>query len=68
MRDVLRISEFLVRFQELWTTIPDLRFMQIVTVIQIQAKEKFGIEDLYYVEDDKLMDIMQDIITNGEIN
>lgn len=68
MRDVIRISEFLVKFQELWTSIPDLRFMQVVTVIQIQAKEKFGIEDLYYVEDDKLMDIMQDIITNGEIN
>jgi hypothetical protein len=68
MRDILRISEFLVKFQELWVGIQDLRFMQIVTVIQVQAKEKFGIDDLYYVEDDKLIEIMQDIITNGEIN
>lgn len=68
MRDILRISAFLFKFQELWRTVPDLRFMQVVTVIQIQAKEKFGIEDLYYVEDDKFIEIMQDIIANGEVN
>jgi hypothetical protein len=68
MRDILRISEFLVKFQELWTGNVDLRFMQIITLIQIQAKDKFKIDDLYYIEDDKLIDIMTDIIENGEIN
>jgi hypothetical protein len=68
MRDILRISEFLVKFQELWAANVDLRFMQIVTLIQIQAKDKFKINDLYYIEDDELMDIITDIIENGEIN
>jgi hypothetical protein len=68
MRDILRISEFLVKFQELWTGNVDLRFMQIITLIQIHAKNKFKIDDLYYVEDDELINIMTDIIENGEIN
>jgi hypothetical protein len=68
MRDILRISQFLNKFEQLWKKIPDLRFMQIVTVIQIQAKEKFGIEDLYYLEEDKILEIMNDIIENGEIS
>jgi len=68
MRDIFRIAKFLDKFEELWKSAPDLRFIQVVASIQIQAKQKFGIDDLYYIEEDKLLEIMNDIIENGEIN
>jgi hypothetical protein len=68
MRDIFRIAKFLDKFEELWKSAPDLRFIQVVASIQIQAKQKFGIDDLFYIEEDKLLEIMNDIIENGEIN
>jgi hypothetical protein len=67
MRDVERIDKFLRKLSELWKIIPDLRFPQLYTVIAIQAKDKFKIEDIYYLEEDQLEKIIKDIIENGEV-
>jgi uncharacterized protein YihD (DUF1040 family) len=67
MREEKRIDSFLKKLKELWKRSPDLRFTQIYTIIQIQAKEKFKTDDMYYLEEDQLEEIIEDIIKNGEI-
>jgi hypothetical protein len=67
MRNTDRIKPFLEKFEKLWETIPDLRFSQIYTILVIQAKEKFGIDDIYYLEDDEISEIIQNILDNGEV-
>ncbi len=67
MRDIERIDKFLRKLSELWKMIPDLRFSQLYTVVVIQARDKFKIEDIYYLEEDQLEKIINDIIENGEV-
>jgi uncharacterized protein YihD (DUF1040 family) len=67
MRKKERIDSFLKKLEKLWKKTPDLRFTQIYTVIQIQAKEKFKIDDMYYLEEEQLEEIIEDIIKNGEV-
>jgi hypothetical protein len=67
MREEKRIEPFLSKLAEMWKKIPDLRFAQVFTVIQIQAKEKFKVDDIYYLEENELENIIDDIIKNGEV-
>jgi predicted nucleic acid-binding protein len=49
MRDVFRIPGFLRKLERLWCQHPDLRFWQLVVMIEQQAGG-----DLFYTEDDQL--------------
>lgn len=50
MRDPARIYPFLNKIAELWMTVPDWRFGQLVN--NLQGWEK---NDLFYVEDDDFL-------------
>lgn len=50
MRDSARIYPFLNKFAELWMTVPDWRFGQLVSNLQ-----RWEDNDLFYVEDDDFL-------------
>ena len=47
MRDVNRIYDILVKFQDLWEQYPDQRFGQIISNYIVNDNE-----DIFYIEDD----------------
>lgn len=49
MRDVNRIYDILVKFQDLWEQYPDQSFGQIISNYLVNDKE-----DIFYIEDDEL--------------
>lgn len=49
MRDVNRIYDILVKFQDLWKQYPDQRFGQIISNYLVNDKE-----DIFYIEDDEI--------------
>lgn len=49
MRDVNRIYDILVKFQDLWEQYTDQRFGQIISNYLVNDKE-----DIFYIEDDEL--------------
>lgn len=55
MRDVNRIYDILVKFQDLWEQYPDQRFMQIISNYLVNDKE-----DIFYIEDDELSQRLTD--------
>ena len=59
MRDPKRIQAFCNRLARAWETVPDLRFGQIVALIQSD-----GCGDGFYDEDDKMIErIEKDLIS-----
>jgi hypothetical protein len=60
MRDFDRISRIMALLQELWSTVPDWRFGQLVE----NLKGYLEMNDLYYLEDDifekKLEELIKD--------
>ena len=57
MRDINRIDPFLTRLGEFWKQYPDLRFGQIITIIQ-----RYGhIDDFFYYEEDFLTKVLDKI-------
>lgn len=63
MRDINRIAHLLVLLGKLWKRNPDLRFSQIVEIL----KSKLGTDDMFYVEDDDLIELLERI-TKNDIN
>lgn len=55
MRDVNRIYDILVEFQDLWEQYPDQRFGQIISNYLVNDKE-----DIFYIEDDELSQRLTD--------
>jgi len=55
MRDVNRIYDILVKFQDLWEQYPDQRFGQIISNYLVNDKE-----DIFYIEDDELSQRLTD--------
>lgn len=49
MRDVNRIYDILVKFQDFWEQYPDQRFGQIISNYLVNDKE-----DIFYIEDDEI--------------
>lgn len=59
MRDINRIEPFMNEFMneltEIWYTVPDWRFGQL-----IENFKKFAeVEDLFYIEDDKMLEVLK---------
>ena len=55
MRDVNRIYDILVKFQDLWAQYPDQRFGQIISNYLVNDNE-----DIFYIEDDELSQRLTD--------
>ena len=55
MRDVNRIYDILVKFQDLWEQYPDQRIGQIISNYLVNDKE-----DIFYIEDDELSQRLTD--------
>ena len=55
MRDPARIDIMLKELERYWKKWPDLRLGQIMIVAHIKSE----MPDLFYLEDDKLLDILR---------
>ena len=60
MRDPKRIHEVLMNLEELWQRYPDWRLMQLICNMQASTGR-----DMYYVEDDRLIQIFKTLIEKG---
>lgn len=60
MRNPERIKIILKEIEDFGTKEPDLRFAQVVEII----RHKTGHEHMYYVEDDKILEIIKDMKGN----
>ena len=58
MRDPNRIAHLSVLLGRLWKRNPDLRFAQIVELL----KSKLGTDDMFYIEDDDLIKLMERMV------
>lgn len=54
MRDVNRISKFLVELAHIWYAHPDLRFGQLLINVFNSVNK-----DVYYIEDDELIELIK---------
>jgi len=61
-RPVERIKPFLDRLSELWSLFPDLRFAQIVNLIEIKSKEMYQVEDIFYLEETQIAQVIKELI------
>ena len=55
MRDINRIEPFMNELTEIWYTVPDWRFGQLIE----NFKKFTEVEDLFYIEDDKMLEVLQ---------
>lgn len=55
MRDIKRIEPFMNELTEIWRTVPDWRFGQLIENFKRIAK----VEDLFYIEDDKMLEVLK---------
>ena len=55
MRDINRIEPFMNELTEIWRTVPDWRFGQLVENFKRFAR----VEDLFYIEDYKMLEILK---------
>jgi uncharacterized protein YihD (DUF1040 family) len=62
MRDPNRIAHLLVLLGKLWKRNSDLRFSQIVEIL----KSKLGTDDMFYVEDDDLIKLLEEMVDNDK--
>lgn len=58
MRDPNRIAHLLVLLGKLWKRNSDLRFAQIIEIL----KSKLCIDDMFYVEDEDLIKLMERMV------
>lgn len=64
MRDPNRIKELLALFEAGWKKVPDLRFGQIIE----NLKRYIGKEDIFYLEDDIMLDHIKDYFNLDEVS
>ena len=60
MRDPNRIHNVLMELEKLWVRYPDWRFMQLINNLQATQGN-----DMFYIEDDKFINIIEDKINHG---
>lgn len=69
MRDINRIPMVLSAVEQLWKQYPDMRFFQFMNYMQelVNAYNRKGPDtDLFYLEDDKLLETLYPLINMGE--
>lgn len=62
MRDQKRITPLLTELSEQWKKFPDWRFGQLIENI----KRFYGVDDLFFIEDDKMLELIKDFMTKKE--
>lgn len=64
MRDINRIDDFCDRLKEVWKTVPDWRFGQLIcnTFGEVQNRTK---QDVFYIEDDKMIESLEKLFKNS---
>lgn len=55
MRDIKRLALILNELTEIWYNVPDWRFGQLIE----NFKRFTEVEDLFYVEDDKMLEVLK---------
>jgi uncharacterized protein YihD (DUF1040 family) len=60
MRDINRIDPFMDKLKEFWKQFPDLRFVQLLDIINFHAEKKFK-KDAFYLEDDEFLSIADEM-------
>ena len=63
MRDSNRISEVLSMLRQGWEKVPDWRFGQLIE----NLKRYIGVDDLFYIEDDKMIEKIVDFFDLEEV-
>lgn len=62
MRDPKRIKPLLMEIEKQWERFPDWRFGQLIENI----KRFYDINDLFYIEDDKMLELIKNFKTEKE--
>lgn len=65
MRDIKRIPHIICLLGKIWYNNPnfrDLRFGQVVEIL----KSKLGNDDMFYVEDDDLIKLLEEMVDNDK--
>ena len=62
MRDRNRIKPFLIEFESQWQKVPFMRFGQLMENLSSFAKVKYGAEDLFYIEDNELLNMLKEYL------
>ena len=63
MRDPNRIPKILSILQQCWEKVPNLRFGQLIE----NLKKYMGVEDLFYIEDEELLEKLTDFLKQANI-
>ena len=63
MRDPNRISPLLAEFEALWKQHPDLRFGQLVIILQGRLG---GTLDPFYTEDEEMLDVIRRLSSQSQ--
>lgn len=67
MRDPKRIPKFLDVFKQIWKMHPDLRFSQLIlNCAKPDKNDPSKMEDLYYIEDEELLQRIISTYSNKE--
>ena len=61
MRDPKRIPILMAHIQVFWETYPDMRFHQMMDLLQRMVKFLEKSDDLFHLEDAKMQEIMNEI-------
>lgn len=61
MRDINRIDIITKELNDLWKNYPDLRFFQLINMLEHKIKTKLDINDLFYIEDNKILNELMEI-------
>lgn len=59
MRSPQRVWEFCSKLAGLWSRVPDLRLMQLITNCQ-----EYNASDMFYVEDDEFLERLESYIND----
>lgn len=62
MRNPSRINPIIEQLRALWLANPDLRFGQLVTLVETKVKATG--QDFFNAEDDKTKEILSELLTN----
>ena len=65
MRDINRIYPIMNELTTIWTTYcPDWRFGQLISNFKYYIKFQHNIEDIFYIEDDKILEYIKEFKEN----
>jgi hypothetical protein len=61
-RDKARIKLITEELRKVWEAHSDLRFCQLMTIVNDEVKKECNKEDTFYIEDDVMFDILENLL------